>query len=245
MAWCIRRSFSTPRATPGGGVAFETVLDGISRALRDGEREFGISSRLIMCFLRHLSEEDAFRTLDQALEHRGRIAGVGLDSSEVGHPPAKFERVFRKAREAGFVAVAHAGEEGPPAYVSEALDLLQVTRIDHGNRAMEAPDLIERLAREQVPLTVCPLSNLKLCVVDDLCKHPLKRMLEAGIVATINSDDPAYFGGYVLDNFRAVRDALALSAQDIATLARNSITASLAKDEWKARRIGEIEALLA
>ncbi|MXX07929.1 MAG: adenosine deaminase [Gammaproteobacteria bacterium] len=235
--------FFDPQGHTGRGVAFETVLDGIWRALRDGEREFGISSCLIMCFLRHLSEEDAFRTLDQALEHRDRIAGVGLDSSEVGHPPAKFERVFRKACEAGFVAVAHAGEEGPPAYVREALDLLQVTRIDHGNRAMEAPDLIERLVREQVPLTVCPLSNLKLCVVDDLRKHPLKRMLEAGIVATINSDDPAYFGGYVLDNFRAVRDALALSAQDIATLARNSITASLAEDEWKARRIGEIEAL--
>ena len=171
--------FFDPQGHTERGVAFETVLYGIWRALRDGEREFGISSRLIMCFLRHLSEEDAFRTLDQALEHRDRIAGVGLDSSEVGHPPSKFERVFRKAREAGFVAVAHAGEEGPPAYVREALDLLRVTRIDHGNRAMEAPDLIERLAEERIPLTVCPLSNLKLCVVDDLREHPLKRMLEA------------------------------------------------------------------
>ena len=237
--------FFDPQGHTERGVTFETALDGIWRALRDGEREFGISSRLIMCFLRHLSEEVAFRTLDQALEHRDRIAGVGLDSSEVGHPPSKFERVFRKAREAGFAAVAHAGEEGPPAYVREALDLLRVTRIDHGNRAMEAPDLIERLAQDQVPLTVCPLSNLKLCVVDDLREHPLKRMLDAGIVATVNSDDPAYFGGYVLDNFRAVRDALALSARDIATLARNSITASLADDDWKAARVGQIEALLA
>lgn len=236
--------FFDPQGHTERGVAFETVLDGISGALRDGEREFGISSRLIMCFLRHLDEDDAFRTLDQAMEHRDRIAGVGLDSSEVGHPPAKFERVFGKAREAGFVAVAHAGEEGPPAYVREALDLLQVARIDHGNRAMEAPDLIERLVEEKIPLTVCPLSNLKLCVVDDLREHPLKRMLDAGIVATINSDDPAYFGGYVLDNFRAVRDAFALTAQDIATLARNSITASLADDDWKACRIREIEAML-
>ena len=236
--------FFDPQGHTGRGVEFETVLDGIWRALRDGESEFGITSGLIMCFLRHLDQDDAFRTLDQALEHRDRIAGVGLDSSEVGRPPAKFERVFRKAREAGFVAVAHAGEEGPPAYVREALDLLRVTRIDHGNRAMEAPDLVERLAAEQIPLTVCPLSNLKLCVVDDLREHPLKRMLDAGIVATINSDDPAYFGGYILDNFRAVRDALALAVEDIATLARNSITASLADDAWKARRIGEIKAML-
>lgn len=233
--------FFDPQGHTGRGVAFETVLDGIWHALRDGERELGITSRLIMCFLRHLDETDAFRALDQALDHRDRIAGVGLDSSEVGHPPNKFERVFAKAREAGFMAVAHAGEEGPPSYVEEALDLLHVARIDHGNRALESPALVKRLAAEKIPLTVCPLSNLKLCVVESLREHPLKRMLEAGLVATINSDDPAYFGGYVLDNYIAVRDALGLSAHDIVTLARNSITASLADAEQKKRWISEID----
>ena len=203
------------------------------------------ASRLIMCFLRHLDEGDAFRTLDRALAHRDRIAGVGLDSSEVGHPPGKFQRVFEKARDAGFVAVAHAGEEGPPAYVRDALDLLCVTRIDHGNRALEAPDLIERLATERIPLTVCPLSNLKLRVVKDLRDHPLRRMLDAGLVATINSDDPAYFGGYVLDNYRAVRDALDLTTDDIVTLARNSIAASLADERQRARWIQEIDVVSA
>ena len=227
--------FFDPQGHTERGVDFETVLDGIWRSLRDGERDFGITSRLIMCFLRHLDEGDAFRTLDRALSHRDRIAGVGLDSSEVGHPPGKFQRVFEKARDAGFVAVAHAGEEGPPAYVRDALDLLCVTRIDHGNRALEAPDLIERLATERIPLTVCPLSNLKLRVVKDLRDHPLRRMLDAGLVATINSDDPAYFGGYVLDNYRAVRDALDLTTDDIVTLARNSIAASLADERQRAR----------
>ena len=235
--------FFDPQGHTERGVDFDTVIDGIWRALRDGEREFGITSRLIMCFLRHLDEGDAFRTLDRALAHRDRITGVGLDSSEVGHPPGKFQRVFEKARDAGFVAVAHAGEEGPPAYVSEALDLLRVARIDHGNRAMEAPDLIERLATERIPLTVCPLSNLKLRVVKDLRDHPLRRMLDAGLVATINSDDPAYFGGYVLHNYRAVRDALDLTTDDIVTLARNSIAASLMDEQQKGRWIGEIDAM--
>ena len=235
--------FFDPQGHTLRGVSFETVLNGIWSALRDGERELGITSRLIMCFLRHLDEEDAFRTLDRALAHRDRISGVGLDSSEGGHPPSKFERVFRKAREAGFIAVAHAGEEGPPEYVREALDLLCVRRIDHGNRALEAPELIERLAAEQLPLTVCPLSNLKLCVVKDLRDHPLKRMLDAGIIATINSDDPAYFGGYVLANYVAVRDALHLTVNDIVTLARNSITASLADEQDKERWFGEIDAI--
>ena len=235
--------FFDPQGHTERGVDFDTVIDGIWRALRDGERDFGITSRLIMCFLRHLDEGDAFRTLDRALAHRDRIAGVGLDSSEVGHPPSKFQRVFEKARDAGFVAVAHAGEEGPPAYVSEALDLLRVARIDHGNRAMEAPDLIERLAAERIPLTVCPLSNLKLRVVKDLRDHPLRRMLDAGLVATINSDDPAYFGGYVLNNYRAVRDALDLTTDDIVTLARNSIAASLADEQRKTRWIGQIDTM--
>ena len=230
--------FFDPQGHTERGVAFGTVLNGICNALRDGERQLGITSRLIMCFLRHLDEDDALRTLDQAMPFRDRIAGVGLDSSEVGHPPRKFERAFARAREAGFRAVAHAGEEGPPAYVEEALDLLRVARIDHGNRALESTALVRRLAAERIPLTVCPLSNLKLCVVTDLREHPLSRMLDAGLMATVNSDDPAYFGGYVLDNFVAARDALGLSAEDIVTLARNSITASWAdagrKERWLA-----------
>ncbi|MYF68603.1 MAG: adenosine deaminase [Proteobacteria bacterium] len=237
--------FFDPQGHTGRGVAFETVLNGIWKALRDGERTLGITSRLIMCFLRHLDEDDALRTLDQAMAFRDRIAGVGLDSSEVGHPPGKFERVFTRAREAGLVAVAHAGEEGPPAYVEEALDLLQVARIDHGNRALESMALVKRLAAEKIPLTVCPLSNLKLCVVTDLRDHPLKRMLEAGLVVTVNSDDPAYFGGYVLDNFTAARDALDLSADDIVTLARNSIAASWADEVRKQRWLAEIDAMAA
>ena len=235
--------FFDPQGHTERGVAFETVLDGIWHALRDGEREFGITSRLIMCFLRHLDEADAFRTLDRALAHRERISGVGLDSSEVGHPPRKFERVFKRARDAGLVAVAHAGEEGPPDYVREALDLLHVVRVDHGNRALEAPELVQRLAAEAIPLTVCPLSNLKLRVVADLRGHPLRRMLEAGLVATINSDDPAYFGGYVLDNYIVVRDALDLTVDDVTGLARNSIAASWLDEPQKARWIGEIEVM--
>ena len=237
--------FFDPQGHTGRGVAFNTILSGIWKALQDGEREFGITSRLIMCFLRHLDEEDAFRTLDQAMTYRDRIAGVGLDSSEVGHPPGKFQRVFARAREAGLLAVAHAGEEGPPDYVEEALDLLRVRRIDHGNRALESPALVERLAAERVPLTVCPLSNLKLCVVTDLREHPLKRMLDARLMATVNSDDPAYFGGYVLDNFAAARDALNLSADDIVTLARNSITASWANKAQKQGWLAEIDAMAA
>jgi len=237
--------FFDPQGHTQRGVAFETVLDGISRALEEGERQLGITSRLIMCFLRHLDEDDALCTLEMAMPYRDRIAGVGLDSSEIGHPPSKFERVFARARAAGLAAVAHAGEEGPPEYVEEALDLLRVGRIDHGNRALEAPALIERLAAEQVPLTVCPLSNLKLCVVTDLREHPLKRMLEAGLMATVNSDDPAYFGGYVLDNYVAARDALDLSAHDIVTLARNSITASWADPGRKECWLAEIDAIAA
>ena len=237
--------FFDPQGHTGRGVAFETVVNGIWLALQDGEQVFGITSRLIMCFLRHLDEDDAFRTLEQAMTYRDRIAGVGLDSSEVGHPPRKFQQVFARARAAGLLSVAHAGEEGPPDYVEEALDVLRVKRIDHGNRALESPALVERLAAEQVPLTVCPLSNLKLCVVTDLHEHPLKLMLEAGLMATINSDDPAYFGGYVLDNFTAARDALKLSADDIVTLARNSITASWASEAQKQGWLAEIDAMAA
>lgn len=218
--------FFDPQGHTARGVAFATVLDGITRALGDGEKKLGITSKLIMCFLRHLSEEDAFKTLEQALPYKGKIIGVGLDSSEKGHPPAKFERVFAKAREAGFLIVAHAGEEGPPEYVWEALDKLKVNRIDHGNRSLEDADLTARIAKEGMALTVCPLSNLKLCVVKDLTQHPLRKMLALGIKATINSDDPAYFGGYMNDNYKAITRALDLSKEELLTLTRNSVEAS-------------------
>ena len=189
--------FFDPQGHTERGVAFETALDGIERALKAGEADLGISYRLIMCFLRHLSEEDAFATLEQAMPHLSRIHGVGLDSSEVGHPPSKFARVFARARELGLHVTAHAGEEGPPEYVHEALDLLAVERIDHGNRALEDDALAQRIADEGLTLTVCPLSNLKLCVIRDIADSPIKRMLDLGLKATVNSDDPAYFGGYI------------------------------------------------
>jgi adenosine deaminase len=235
--------FFDPQGHTERGVAFDTVLDGIWRALRDAEAEHGITSRLIMCFLRHLPEEDAFPVLEAAMDHRDRIVGVGLDSSELGHPPQKYERVFAAAREAGFKLVAHAGEEGPPEYVRDTLDLLKVDRVDHGNAAMQDPDLVARLAGEKTPLTVCPLSNYRLQGVTDMSRHPLKAMLDAGVVATVNSDDPAYFGGYVLDNYTAVRDALNLSRDEIVTLAKNSITASFLDGHAKAKWLGEIDAL--
>ncbi len=208
------------------GVDFETALDGIWRALEDGKARLGITSKLIMCFLRELSEEDAERTLDAALNHCDRIVGVGLDSAEVGHPPSKFERVFTRARDAGFLTVAHAGEEGPADYVREALDLLAVSRIDHGIRSLDDPALVQRLVRERVPLTICPLSNLRLCVVKEAKKHPLKTMLDQGLLVTVNSDDPAYFGGYVNENYTAMQEALGLTREEIVTLARNSFEAS-------------------
>ena len=233
--------FFDPQGHTARGVPFETVIEGIQRGLNLGLEEAGISTRLIMCFLRHLDEEDAFRTLEQAMPYRDRIAAVGLDSTEMGHPPRKFERVFRKAREAGFRTVAHAGEEGPPEYVGEALDLLEVARIDHGNRALEDPALVRRLADAQVPLTVCPLSNFKLCGVTDMRDHPLKRMLDAGLMVTVNSDDPAYFGGYVADNYIAVADALDLSIENVVTLARNSVAASFLDNANKARLVRKVD----
>jgi adenosine deaminase len=208
-------------------VAFETALNGIEGALKAGEAELGISYRLIMCFLRHLSEEEAFATLDQAMPHLDRIHGVGLDSSEVGHPPAKFQRVFARARELGLHVTAHAGEEGPPEYVYEALDLLEVERIDHGNRALEDVTLTQRIADEGLTLTVCPLSNLKLCVIKDIADSPVKRMLDLGLKATVNSDDPSYFGGYIGANFHAVAEALDLSEAEVVLLAENSFTGSV------------------
>jgi adenine deaminase len=233
--------FFDPQGHTVRGVPFETALNGIWHALQDAKTEHGISSRIIMCFLRHLDEEDAFPVLEQARAHRDRIIGVGLDSSELGHPPQKFERVFAKAREVGFFTVAHAGEEGPPEYVRDTLDLLKVDRIDHGNSAMQDAELVDRLARMQMALTVCPLSNYRLQGVTDLSQHPLRAMLDAGIVATINSDDPAYFGGYVLDNYIAVRDALDLTQDEIVTLAKNSITASFLDDATKETWLAAID----
>lgn len=234
--------FFDPQGHTTRGVAFETVIAGITRALDDATASYGMTSKLIMCFLRHLSEAEAEATLDEALPFLGRIDGVGLDSSEVGHPPAKFERVFARARGLGLKIVAHAGEEGPPEYVHEALDLLKVDRIDHGNRSLEDPALVARLAAESITLTVCPLSNLKLCVVDDIVDHPLKSMLDAGLKATVNSDDPSYFGGYVNANYRAVADALDLSKDELLTLARNSFTGSFLGDADKARHLAAIDA---
>ena len=233
--------FFDPQGHTERGIAFETVLNGIERALKDGESKLGISFRLIMCFLRHLSEEDAQATLDQALPHLGRIHGVGLDSSELGHPPSKFARVFARARELGLHVTAHAGEEGPPEYVHEAIHQLHVERIDHGNRALEDPALVHHLARDGMTLTVCPLSNLRLCVIKQIGESPVKRMLELGLKATINSDDPAYFGGYMNDNFRAVADALDLTVDEIVTLARNSFTGSFLSPADQARHLAAIE----
>ncbi len=218
--------FFDPQGHTRRGVAFETVLNGIWRALERGRRELGLTTKLILCFLRDLPEEDAERCLDMALAHKARIAGIGLDSTEVGNPPAKFEGVFARARHEGFPCVAHAGEEGPAAYVREALDLLKVARIDHGNRALDDTDLVARLVREGVPLTVCPLSNLRLRVVAEAKDHPLKAMLGKGLAVTVNSDDPAYFGGYINDNYEVMQEALDLSREEIVTLARNSFEAS-------------------
>ena len=236
--------FFDPQTHTERSVSFDTVLNGICGALRDAESKLGISFELIMCFLRHLSAADAMATLQEALRYKKRIRAVGLDSSEVGHPPAKFVEVFDRARDQGFLTVAHAGEEGPPEYIWEALDLLKVERIDHGVRSLEDPALVERLAKEQTPLTVCPLSNVKLRVFDTLEEHNLKKLLDAGLCATINSDDPAYFGGYVGENFLQARDALNLSADDIRTLAKNSFVASFLSDEETERHIADIDQMI-
>ena len=235
--------FFDPQTHTGRGVAFDTVVDGIGRALDNARSRLGLTSRLIMCFLRHLDQSAAFETLDAAMAHRDRIIAVGLDSSERGHPPGKFREVFRRAREAGFLAVAHAGEEGPPEYVRESLDVLEVARIDHGNAALADPALVADLARRRVPLTVCPLSNLKLRVVEDMRCHPLKRMLELGLCATVNSDDPAYFGGYVNENYIAAAEALDLTRGDLVRLARNSFEASFLDADAKAAHLAALDAV--
>lgn len=223
--------FFDPQGHTERGVAFDTVMRGITTALSDAQEKLEISSHLIMCFLRHLDEADAIKTLEQSLPWRDHIIGVGLDSSELGHPPSKFQRVFEQARAAGLKCVAHAGEEGPPEYVWEAIDLLHIDRLDHGNRALEDNTLVERLAADKMTLTVCPLSNLKLCVVHDMLDHPMKAMLDAGLAATVNSDDPAYFGGYINQNFEALIDALDLGEQHIRTLVENSFTGSFLSPE--------------
>ncbi|MHB0850480.1 adenosine deaminase [Stutzerimonas nitrititolerans] len=220
--------FFDPQTHTDRGVPFEVAMRGISDALADGRELLGISSGLILSFLRHLPEEAAFKTLEQAMPFRDAFFAVGLDSSEMGHPPSKFERVFAKARAEGFLAVAHAGEEGPPEYVWEALDLLKVSRIDHGVRAAEDPRLIARLIEEQIPLTVCPLSNTKLRVFDDMSQHNILELLEQGVKVTVNSDDPAYFGGYVTENFMALHDSLGMTEQQARRLAQNSLDARLA-----------------
>ena len=237
--------FFDPQGHTSRGIAFATVVNGLHRAIVDAGRELGVQASLIMCFLRHLDEADAEKTLDSALSFRDKIVGVGLDSSEAGHPPSKFKRVFRRARDAGFFLTAHAGEEGPPSYVWEALDVLGVGRIDHGNRSLDDPALVGRLARERMALTVCPLSNLRLRVIDELAHHPLRRMMDKGLVVTVNSDDPAYFGGYVNDNYRAVSDALLLTREEIAAIVRNGIQASLMTSSEKANTLVEVDRVLA
>ena len=234
--------FFDPQTHTARGVAFATVADGIFKALIEGERQFGITSKLILCFLRHLGEEDAFATLKQGDAYLDRIAGVGLDSSELGHPPSKFVNVFDAARSHGLKLVAHAGEEGPSDYVWESLDLLHVDRIDHGNRSLDDPKLVARLASEKMTMTVCPLSNLKLCVVKNMSDHPLKRMLEAGLRVTVNSDDPAYFGGGVNVNFSAVAEALALGKEELVTLAKNSFLGSFLSGDEKKPHIAAVDA---
>ncbi|MEG2432784.1 MAG: adenosine deaminase [Acinetobacter sp.] len=236
--------FFDPQTHTDRGVAFSTVINGLQKACDDAKTKLGISSHLIMCFLRHLSEDAAFATLEQDLPYKDQIIAVGLDSSEVGHPPSKFERVFAKAREAGFLVVAHAGEEGPAAYVWEALDLLKVNRIDHGVRSEEDPELMQRLIAEKMPLTVCPLSNLKLCVVDDMQQHNIRRLLQQGVHVTVNSDDPSYFGGYMNDNFIAIAEALDLSNEELKQLAINSFEASFITDTEKEQWINQIRALV-
>jgi adenosine deaminase len=237
--------FFDPQTHTDRGIAFDTVMRGLLAGMAEAEAKHGLTSKLILCFLRHLDEDAAFATLEMAKPWVDRIAAVGLDSSELGHPPSKFARVFEAAAALGLKRVAHAGEEGPPAYVYEALDLLHIDRLDHGNRSLDDPSLVARLAGEQMTLTVCPLSNLKLCVVDAMTSHPIDRMLTKGLRATINSDDPAYFGGYINDNFRAAAAGRSLSRDQLATLARNSFLGSFLDDDAKAAHLARLDAYLA
>ncbi|CDS53906.1 Adenosine deaminase [Polaromonas sp. CG9_12] len=234
--------FFDPQTHTARGVSMETVINGLHRACVDAQAELGVSASLILCFLRHLSEEEAFETLEQALPYRDKLIGIGLDSGEVGNPPEKFARVFARCRELGFHLVAHAGEEGPPAYVWTALDVLKVERIDHGVQSSKDALLMQRLAKDRIALTVCPLSNLKLCVFPDLASHNLRQLLEAGLAATVNSDDPAYFGGYLNENFTQTFAATQLNAGHAYTLARNSFEASFIGASAKKRHIDRLNA---
>jgi adenosine deaminase len=236
--------FFDPQAHTERKIAFETVITGITQALQDGERQLGITSRLILCFLRHLSAKEAMETLNQALPYKEQIIAVGLDSSELGHPPSKFKAVFAKARAEGFLTVAHAGEEGPPAYIWEALNELKVARIDHGVRCLEDERLVAHLAEHQIPLTVCPLSNIKLCVFPTMEAHNLRQLLERGLRVTINSDDPAYFGGYVEENFSAAQQALGLDKQSLGQMAANSFAAAFLPEPIKRKYLDELAAVI-
>lgn len=237
--------FFDPQTHTARGIAFASVIEGLLSAMAEAQTKHGISSGLIMCFLRHLPQEDALATLAMAEPWFDRLMGVGLDSSEVGHPPAKFSEVFHQAGALGLKRVAHAGEEGPPAYVEEALDVLRIDRIDHGNRALEDDALTARIARDEVTLTVCPLSNLKLCVIDDIACHPMRQMLDAGLRATVNSDDPAYFGGYVNDNFAALASTGHYDQQDMITLAENSFRGSFLPPDEIARHLAGLASIAA
>ncbi|EKO3450194.1 adenosine deaminase [Vibrio fluvialis] len=237
--------FFDPQTHTARGIAFETVINGITQALEKGQQELGISSQLIMCFLRHLSEADAMHPLQQALPYKDKIVGVGLDSSEQGHPPEKFQQVFRQAREAGFIAVAHAGEEGPALNIRNAIDLLGVQRVDHGVRCVEDVALVQELKQTRMPLTVCPLSNLKLKVFTEMEQHNIVDLLRQGLCVTINSDDPAYFGGYMTDNFMAVADAHPMSHQELAQFTLNAIEASFISDAEKAHMNAKVHEVLA
>ena len=234
--------FFDPQAHTGRGVDIGTVIQGLARSLESSRERFGVSTRLILSFLRDLPAEDALKTLADAGPHLDQIAAVGLDSAEVGHPPAKFAEVYAAAKAAGLRLVAHAGEEGPPEYITEALDVLGVERIDHGIRCMEDPALVQRLVAEQVPLTVCPFSNVRLRCVDRLEDHPLPAMLAAGLLVTVNSDDPSYFGGYVEDNMQGLRASLGLTDDQLARLARNSFLASFVDDARRAELLAELDA---
>lgn len=233
--------FFDPQSHTDRGIAFETVYRGIYRALQDGKDKLGISSQLILSFLRHLSAEEAFATLEQALPYKDTMIAVGLDSAEQGNPPSKFKAVFDRAQAEGFLTVAHAGEEGPPEYIWEAINLLNVSRIDHGVRSMEDPKLLDYLIDKQIPLTVCPLSNVELKVFDTMAKHNLKQLLNLGICATVNSDDPAYFGGYIAENYQAAQEALDLNKQELYQLAKNSFQASFLSPESKHKLIAELD----
>jgi adenosine deaminase len=233
--------FFDPQTHTARGVGMDVVINGLHRACADAYKEFGITATLIMCFLRHLTEQDAFETLEQALPYRDKIIGIGLDSGEVGNPPEKFAQVFARCGQLGFHLVAHAGEEGPPAYIWTALDVLKVERIDHGVQAIKDAALMQRLAADRIALTVCPLSNLKLCVFPDLASHNLKVLLDAGLAATVNSDDPAYFGGYMNDNFTQTFAATGMAAQHAYALARNSFEASFIDTSAKRRYIDKLD----